>query len=193
MRKTRAKTPAKRIAAPSPPHSRPHIGRVVFDFGREGDLPRFPRITVGVQITGCDHVPSILEVKLFIQWVRHHAARSPFSLKDSFLFFALATLCLLFKKSGRHTHEKSGMSILCQEPNWAAQIVVYYAPSTLLATAVLYLIAAILDYFGDIDYKIVYIAAAGMWVLGQGLIMTSMPVIRNMACANSAIALDSDN
>lgn len=80
---------------------------------------------------------------------------------------------------------------LCKDPDWASQLAVYVAPPVLVVTAALYLIAAVMDYMEDADYKVVYIAGAALWVIGQLLIAVAFPVIRSHECSQSVFPLAS--
>ena len=74
---------------------------------------------------------------------------------------------------------------LCQKPDWAAQLAAYGVPPILIVTAMLYLIAAVMDEFNMAGYKLVYIVGAAAWVLGQILFAIALPVMRTDDCSKS--------
>ena len=60
----------------------------------------------------------------------------------------------------------------------ADQVAAYVAPPVLVMTAALYLIASVMDYMGDQDYKVVYIAGAALWLVGQIIVAIVSPLQR---------------
>lgn len=63
----------------------------------------------------------------------------------------------------------------------AGEVAAYVAPPVLVMTAALYLIASVMDYMGDQDYKVVYIAGAALWLVGQIIVAVVSPLLRRSA------------